>query len=126
MDVDDESFSVSVDLDSDDSPPSYRSTPQATSSRYADSPQPHFADSPQPTLPRLTLKLPSLKSLQATAHVENKPRKSHTSTTVSKRKKGTKNSGYEYGVPPPPKVPRPVKLKPLKEVLSKIIAQIKR
>ncbi|SJK98333.1 uncharacterized protein ARMOST_01598 [Armillaria ostoyae] len=126
MDVDDESFSVSVDLDSDDSPPSYRSTPQATSSRYADSPQPHFADSPQPTLPRLTLKLPSLKSLQATAHVENKPRKSHTSTTVSKRKKGTKSSGYEYGVPPPPKVPRPVKLKPLKEVLSKIIAQIKR
>ncbi|KAK0219997.1 hypothetical protein IW262DRAFT_994162 [Armillaria fumosa] len=126
MDVDDESFSVFVDLDSDDSPPSYRSTPQATSSRYADSPQPHFADSPQPALPRLTLKLPSLKSLQATAHVENKPRKSHTSTTSSKRKKGTKNSGYEYGVPPPPKVPRPVKLKPLKEVLSKIIAQIKR
>ncbi|KAK0480789.1 hypothetical protein IW261DRAFT_1142882 [Armillaria novae-zelandiae] len=126
MDVDDESFSVFVDLDSDDSPPSYRSTPQATSSRYADSPQPHFADSPQPTLPRLTLKLPSLKSLQATTHVENKPRKSHASTASSKKKKGTKNLAYEYGVPPPPKVPRPVKLKPLKEVLSKIIAQIKR
>ncbi|KAG7448622.1 uncharacterized protein BT62DRAFT_946189 [Guyanagaster necrorhizus] len=124
MDVDDESFSVSVDLDSDDSVPSYPSTPQATSSRYADSPQPHFGDSPQPTLPRLTLKLPSLKSLHATTH--NKPSKSHTG--VSKRKRGTKNSGYElqYGVPPLPKAPRPVKLKPLKEVLSKIIAQIKR
>ncbi|KAK0203787.1 hypothetical protein DFS33DRAFT_1334169 [Desarmillaria ectypa] len=126
MDVDDESFSVSVDLDSDDSPPSYRSTSQATSSRYADSPQPHFGDSPQPTLPRLTLKLPSLKSLQASTHVENKPRKSHTGTTVSKRKKATKSSGYEYGMPPPPKLPRPVKLKPLKEVLNKIITQIKR
>ncbi|KAI3618617.1 bromodomain containing 7 [Moniliophthora roreri] len=72
-------------------------------------------DSPaEPALSRqnhsgITLVLPSLKSLKA----------------ANAAKKGkSKSSPYPQGLPQ--KAPRPVKLKPLKEVLTRLIAQIKK
>ncbi|KAF9263370.1 hypothetical protein L218DRAFT_959397 [Marasmius fiardii PR-910] len=60
----------------------------------------------------ITLVLPSLKSLKA--------------ANASKKSKG-KASASRYGTPLQEKrAPRPVKLKPLKEVLAKLIAQIKK
>ncbi|KAK7035451.1 hypothetical protein VNI00_011744 [Paramarasmius palmivorus] len=58
----------------------------------------------------ITLVLPSLKSLKA---------------ANSSKKTKSKSSSYLRG-DTPQKIPRPVKLKPLKEVLSKLIAQIKK
>jgi bromodomain-containing protein 7 len=59
----------------------------------------------------LTLVLPSLKSLKA-----NK----------SNKKIKSKSSAYSEPTLQDKKIPRPVKLKPLKEVLIKLISQIKK
>ncbi|KAL1721567.1 hypothetical protein EV715DRAFT_288308 [Schizophyllum commune] len=88
------------------------------SSSESDSPPP-----PQtPSLPKITLKLPALKP--------SKPAKSHKKSKSKKSSASTTNYGspalydtVEYAAP---KAQRPVKLKPLKEVLSKLIAQIKK
>ncbi|KAJ3522927.1 hypothetical protein NM688_g8803 [Phlebia brevispora] len=56
----------------------------------------------------LTLVLPPLRAVKA----------------LNSKKKGSKGVGFRDG--PVQKVPRPVKLKPLKEVLTKLIAQIKK
>ncbi|TRM66795.1 hypothetical protein BD626DRAFT_426383 [Schizophyllum amplum] len=71
---------------------------------------------PTQTLPKITLKLPPLKSV--------KPPKSH-------KKKSGKTAhasapAYDYVSYTAPRQQRPVKLKPLKEVLSKLIGQIKK
>lgn len=63
---------------------------------------------PQASGSGLKLILPSLKSVQALKGL--------------KRKK----SLSVYLEEPKPKIPRPVKLKPLKEVLTKLITQIKK
>lgn len=63
---------------------------------------------PQASGSGLKLVLPSLKSVQA--------------LRGQKRKKSLSFVQDE----PKPKVPRPVKLKPLKEVLARLIAQIKK
>ena len=63
---------------------------------------------PQASGSGLKLVLPSLKSVQALKGL--------------KRKKSLSFHQDE----PKPKIPRPVKLKPLKEVLTKLITQIKK
>jgi len=73
---------------------------------------------PKPTGPSssgLTLVIPSLKSLKS----------------ASKQKHRSSSHPYSASVfpdvePQEKKIPRPVKLKPLKEVLSKLIAQLKK
>ena len=63
---------------------------------------------PQASGSGLKLVLPSLKSVQALKGVKRK-----------------KSIGFQQDEPKP-KIPRPVKLKPLKEVLTKLITQIKK
>jgi len=74
---------------------------------------------PKPAGSGLTLVIPSLKSLKASQITTKKakplPSSSSQPTTV-----------YQDVDTQEKKLPRPVKLKPLKEVLSKLIAQIKR
>ena len=57
----------------------------------------------------ITLVLPSLRALQA-ANAGKKAKAKPASADVEQR----------------PKIPRPVKLKPLKEILTKLIVQIKK
>ncbi|KIK96978.1 hypothetical protein PAXRUDRAFT_825417 [Paxillus rubicundulus Ve08.2h10] len=61
----------------------------------------------------ITLVLPSLKAIKA--------------ANVGKKSK-LKNSGFQHETAsePKPKIPRPIKLKPLKEVLTKLVTQIKK
>ncbi|KAH7886661.1 hypothetical protein F5I97DRAFT_1807801 [Phlebopus sp. FC_14] len=59
----------------------------------------------------ITLVLPSLKAIKA--------------AKVGKKSK-PKNIAYAQVAEPKPKIPRPIKLKPLKEVLMKLITQIKK
>ncbi|KAJ7242351.1 hypothetical protein B0H12DRAFT_1132403 [Mycena haematopus] len=71
------------------------------------------SDSPPP-LPKLTLLLPPLKSLQK-------------SSKKSKGKKSKQPFAYsEYPDASTSKTPRPVKLKPLKEVLGRLVVQLKK
>ncbi|KAJ6510823.1 hypothetical protein C8R45DRAFT_858814 [Mycena sanguinolenta] len=73
------------------------------------------SDSPSPPpLPKLTLLLPPLKAVQK-------------SSKKSKGKKSKQPFGYsEHPDASTSKVPRPVKLKPLKEVLGRLIVQLKK
>jgi bromodomain-containing protein 7/9 len=73
---------------------------------------------PPPTLPKLTLLLPPLKDLKK-------------SSKKSKGKSKSKQSFAPYSDYPDAstsaqKAPRPVKLKPLKEVLSRLVVQLKK
>ena len=67
----------------------------------------------------LTLIIPSLKSLKASQITAKK-------TNIPPSSVSRSSSVYQDAEPQDKKPPRPVKLKPLKEVLSKLIAQIKR
>ncbi|KAJ7664358.1 hypothetical protein DFH06DRAFT_1041710 [Mycena polygramma] len=68
---------------------------------------------PAPPLPRLTLVLPPLKDLKK-------------STKKSKSKSKSKFAYSEYPDASTSKAPRPIKLKPLKEVLSRLVVQLKK
>ena len=74
---------------------------------------------PKPTGSGLTLVIPSLKSLKASQIATKKAKPLPTSISQS-------TSTYQDVDPQEKKPLRPVKLKPLKEVLSRLIAQIKR
>lgn len=65
---------------------------------------------PTTSTPRLTLTIPSLRSIAL-------------AKGLNKKQKGARSHGSPT---PTPKAPRPVKLKPLKEVLSRLITLIKR
>jgi bromodomain-containing protein 7/9 len=69
---------------------------------------------PKPSGSGLTLVIPSLKNLKAQKSAKETPR---AQTPI-----------YHdvVQVPEKPKIQRPLKLKPLKEVLSKLIAQLKK
>jgi bromodomain-containing protein 7/9 len=67
----------------------------------------------------LTLVIPSLKSLKASQITTKKAKQLPSSISLS-------SSVYQDVDAQEKKPPRPVKLKPLKEVLAKLIAQIKR
>ena len=72
---------------------------------------------PKPTGSGLTLVIPSLKSLKA----------SNSQTTITKPKHSVSHASSIYpDDAQEKKTPRPTKLKPLKEVLTKLITQIKR
>jgi hypothetical protein len=71
---------------------------------------------PKPAGSGLTLVIPSLKSLKASHRTKNLPTSVSQSSSVSQQDVELHEK----------KPPRPVKLKPLKEVLAKLIAQIKR
>jgi bromodomain-containing protein 7/9 len=74
---------------------------------------------PKPAGSGLTLVIPSLKSLKASQITTKKAKPFPSSVSQS-------SSIYQDVDAQEKKLPRPVKLKPLKEVLSKLIAQIKR
>ncbi len=74
---------------------------------------------PKPAGSGLTLVIPSLKSLKASQSTVKKPRHSVGSVSHS-------SSIYPDVDTQEKKIPRPIKLKPLKEVLTKLITQIKK
>jgi bromodomain-containing protein 7/9 len=74
---------------------------------------------PKPAGSGLTLVIPSLKSLKASQSTTKKA--PHLPTSISQS-----SSIYQDVDAQEKKNPRPVKLKPLKEVLIKLIVQIKR
>ncbi|KAJ7226749.1 hypothetical protein GGX14DRAFT_347386 [Mycena pura] len=87
---------------------------------HSESPSP--SPPPQP-LPKLTLVLPPLKDLKKKASSS----KGQKSKSKSKSKSKQPFAYSEYAdTPTAQKVSRPVKLKPLKEVLSRLVVQLKK
>ncbi|KAF9530721.1 hypothetical protein CPB83DRAFT_762505 [Crepidotus variabilis] len=91
---------------------------ESFSSSYSNlgSPKTH---TPKPSGSGLTLVIPSLKSLKASQTSAKKPRSQQAALS-------TPNSAIQDVESQERKIPRPAKLKPLKEVLTKLIAQIKK
>ncbi|KAJ7639252.1 hypothetical protein FB45DRAFT_905108 [Roridomyces roridus] len=111
----------------------YDSTDSESSSEYESPPPPPPPPAPLTTTPRLTLVLPPLQALKK--EKEKVPaKKSKSSSSKAKSKSKSKQpklqpfgyADYADASTSQQKIPRPVKLKPLKEVLTRLVTQLKK
>lgn len=79
-----------------------------------------------PTQTGLTLLIPSLKSLKAAKKFKDPPSPTNANSNLDPFVQDVNVNVVDASIRGEKKIARPVKLKPLKEVLTKLIAQIKK